>query len=84
MLPRLLYVPTEDMPADKPSRGIRARPNVRRVLKKRGYSKTERSFHQRMQALERAADLLGSFGAGTACDTSSLASRDLSSFSLDP
>ena len=42
---RLLYVPTEDMPADAPSRGIRRRPAHRRQTKKRGYTKSERRLH---------------------------------------
>ena len=44
--PRFLYVPTEDMPADAPSRGVRARPTRRRVLKKRGHSTAERRLHK--------------------------------------
>ena len=44
--PRFPYVPTEDMPADAPSRGVRARPTRRRVLTKRGYSKPERRLHK--------------------------------------
>ena len=53
--PRLLYVPTEDMPADGPSRGIRRRPARRRRLKPRGFSKTDRRLHRLMTRYVKAA-----------------------------
>ncbi len=58
--PRFLYVPTEDMPADAPSRGVRARPTRRRLLKKKGYSQVERRYHNLIRRYERTADLLDS------------------------
>ncbi len=42
---RPLYVPSEDNPADAPSRGRRRRPTDRRVLKKPGFSKVRRRLH---------------------------------------
>ncbi len=53
-LPRLLYVPSEDMPADAPSRGVRKRPQCRRVLKPRGFAKIDRKMHRAFQQHERA------------------------------
>ena len=58
ILPRLLYVPSEDMPADAPSRGLRARLARRRLLKRPGFSKANRRWHRTMLRYERAADLL--------------------------
>ncbi len=55
MLPRLLYVPTEDMPADEPSRGIRRRPLRRRKFKSPGFPKTNRRLHLALLRYERAA-----------------------------
>ncbi len=43
---RPVYVPSEDNPADAPSRGRRRRPTDRRVLKKPGFSKVRRQFHR--------------------------------------
>ena len=43
---RQVYVPSEDNPADAPSRGCRRRPGTRRVLKKPGFSKPQRRVHQ--------------------------------------
>ena len=41
VLLRPVYIPSEDNPADAPSRGRRRRPTTRRVLKKPGYSKVD-------------------------------------------
>ena len=56
--PRFLYVPTEDMPADAPSRGVKGRPARRRVLKKRGFSKVDRRLHREVCRLQRQAAFL--------------------------
>ena len=48
---RYLYVPTEDMPADAPSRGVRSRPQRRRALRRRGFSKADRSLYRGYCAL---------------------------------
>ena len=56
--PRFPYVPTEDMPADAPSRGVRARPTRRRVLKKRGHSMIERRMHKVVERQKRALRVL--------------------------
>ena len=78
--PRFLYVPTRDMPADAPIRGVRARHTRRRVLKKRGHSAVERRMHKvvkRQKVVLRrleARDLLDrwdSFSSGSSTSSSS-------------
>ena len=46
LLLRPVYIPSEDNPADAPSRGRRRRPIDRRVLKKPGFSKENRCMHR--------------------------------------
>ena len=43
---RPVYVPSEDNPADAPSRGRRRRPTDRHVLRKPGFTKMQRSMDQ--------------------------------------
>ena len=52
---RPLYIPSEDNPADHPSRGRRRRPQIRKVKRKETFSKEERRLHRAMQQLERRA-----------------------------
>ncbi len=52
---RPVYIPSEDNPADAPSRGRRRRPGDRRVLKKPGFSKDSRRMHK----LQEEALLIG-------------------------
>ena len=58
---RPIYIPSEDNPADAPSRGKRRRPGARRVLKKPGYSKADRSLHRAMEGRRRAAVFLANY-----------------------
>ena len=67
---RPVYIPSEDNPADGPSRGKRRRPPGRRVLKKKGFCKGERALHSRQRelnalasSLERVIELERSWGA---------------------
>ena len=46
---RPVYVPSEDNPADAPSRGRRRRLVNRRVLQKPGFCKAERGLHRLQQ-----------------------------------
>ncbi len=46
---RPVYVPSEDNPADAPSRGRRRRPATRRILKKPGFFKAQRSMHRLLE-----------------------------------
>lgn len=55
ILLRPVYVPSEDMPADRASRGIRKRPVHRKVLKT-SFSKLERALHRRGRAYQRLID----------------------------
>ena len=55
---RCIYVPSEDNPADAPSRGKRRRPTDRRVLKKAGFSKSERALRRKERELNALADSL--------------------------
>ncbi len=70
--PRLLYVPTEDMLADAPSRGLRNRPGRRRVLRPKGYSKVDRCLHKQITRYDRAMRVLREqFGSSVSDSTSS-------------
>ncbi len=55
---RPVYVPSEDNPADAPSRGRRRRPVTRRVLKKPGFCKAERGLHRLQQEALLVEELL--------------------------
>ena len=55
---RPVYVPSEDNPADAPSRGRRRRPITRRVLKKPGFCKAERGLHRLQQEALLVEELL--------------------------
>jgi hypothetical protein len=55
---RPIYVPSEDNPADAPSRGRRRRPVRRRVLNKLGFSKTQRELHHELQRMRMVDELL--------------------------
>ncbi len=57
-LQRPVYVPSEDNPADAPSRGRRRRPAERRVLKKPGFCKAERGLHRLQQEALLVEELL--------------------------
>lgn len=75
--PRYLYVPTEDMPADAPSKGVRARPTRRRALKPRGFSKLDRKYHRMLTRYRRAAEVLDElWGPSYSSDDSSCSSSD--------
>ena len=50
---RPLYIPSEDNPADHPSRGRRRRPPLRHVKRKETFSKTDRRLHRAMRELHR-------------------------------
>ena len=52
-LMRPLYIPSEDNPADHPSRGRRRRPAAKKVLKKQGFSKPERRLNRALGQLRR-------------------------------
>ena len=52
---RGIYIPSEDNPADHPSRGRRRRPPGRRVLRKQGFSKPERRLHRAVMTSRRIA-----------------------------
>ena len=52
-LVRPLYIPSEDNPADHPSRGRRRRPATRKVLKKPGFSKPERRLNRALGQLQK-------------------------------
>ena len=58
MLIRLVYVPSEDNPADAPSRGIRRRPRIRRTITKKRTaalkSKLEKHFDRIHESNEQA------------------------------
>ena len=55
---RPVYIPSEDNPADAPSRGRRRRPMARRVLKKPAFSKPERRLHRLQQEALLVEELL--------------------------
>ena len=55
---RCIYIPSEDNPADAPSRGKRRRPPDRRVLKKPGFSKGARRLHRALRERERILDFM--------------------------
>ncbi len=55
---RPIYIPSEDNPADAPSRGRRRRPGIRRVLKKPGFCKAERRLHRLLQETRLVDELL--------------------------
>ena len=55
---RPVYVPSEDNPADAPSRGRRRRPAGRRVLKKPGYSKQDRRLHRLVEETRLIGEVL--------------------------
>ena len=57
-LMRAIYIPSEDNPADHPSRGRRRRPPGRRVLRKKGFSKPERRLHRVVMTSKRMAAFL--------------------------
>ena len=52
-LMRPLYIPSEDNPADHPSRGRRRRPITRKVRSKIVFSKSERRLHRATALLRR-------------------------------
>ena len=84
--PRYLYVPTEDMPADAPSRGVRARPTRRRVLKPMGFSKLDRKHHRMIAKWDRANALMEEFdrsSSGSSSYGSSASSGSSGSWSSD-
>ena len=56
---RPVYIPSEDNPADAPSRGRRRRPVTRRVLKKPGCSKVDRRLRRGLHEETRTSLLVG-------------------------
>ena len=67
----LLYVPSEDNPADAPSRGRRRRPNKRRVLRPPGFSKTVRRLHAARRHAFRLETILAEDGLSSCGNSSS-------------
>jgi len=57
---RPIYVPSEDNPADGPSRGHRRRPIVRQTLRKPGFSKSDRRLHRAHCELKRKEAFMAS------------------------
>ena len=51
-LMRPLYIPSEDNPADHPSRGRRRRPPIRKVKRKETFSKPDRRLHRAMREFQ--------------------------------
>ena len=55
---RPIYIPSEDNPADAPSRGKRRRPATRRGVKKLGFEKADRRLHRALIRCRRAEAFL--------------------------
>ena len=58
ILPRLVYIPSESNPADKPSRGLRNRPSGRPVRKSGGKTRVQQRLHQNLERLGKAESII--------------------------
>ena len=74
---RPVYVPSEDNPADAPSRGRRRRPVTRRVLKKPGFCKASRRLHRVDEDYRLIEEVLRKDMLGLLPQPSSVTLRDL-------
>ena len=80
ILLRPVYVPSEDMPADGPSRGIRKRPIHRKVLKTH-FSKLDRALHRRARVYQRLVDCGMISMSGDSYDSNEISSTGIPDFS---
>ncbi|CAE7547923.1 unnamed protein product [Symbiodinium natans] len=58
LLPRLVYIPSESNPADKPSRGLRNRPSRRPVRKSGGKTRARQSLLRSLDRLVEAENII--------------------------
>ena len=80
---RVVYIPSEDNPADAPSRGKRPRVSVRGLGRPPRYSKVERLHHKYRRGITRAYDALTENGMLSSWDTSDGDSTGVDDYSWD-